>query len=283
MACDAFAGARPAVGSADLLVLLGNALLPTAWRSFDAVRAGVAPRLLIAGGIGHSTPLLYQALADEPAAGGLATAGQAEAPLLAALALRQGRLAPSQIWLESASTNCGRTRFARALLQEKGRRRRVCCWCRILMQRRTLATFQRVWQDCPAVQFTSWPTFVPRTERGAGGVTIAGPPAPCGRWIALCRCCWGDPAPARRCARLRAARARLYRPRCHSRRGGGGLYAGGGVAGRALWLSSGLSAPPGDAPAPCGRLNANGVIFSAFSVSLPALTPYNRLYNDITE
>ncbi|KMQ78447.1 hypothetical protein ABY58_08315, partial [Edwardsiella ictaluri] len=44
LACDVFAGARPAVGSADLLVLLGNALLPTAWRSFDAVRAGVAPR-----------------------------------------------------------------------------------------------------------------------------------------------------------------------------------------------------------------------------------------------
>lgn len=132
LACDAFAGARPAVGSADLLVLLGNALLPTAWRSFDAVRVGVAPRLLIAGGIGHSTPLLYQALADEPAASGLATAGQAEAPLLAALALRQGVLVPSQIWLESASTNCGENaRFARALLQEKGRRRRACCWYRI--------------------------------------------------------------------------------------------------------------------------------------------------------
>ncbi|WLJ42706.1 ElyC/SanA/YdcF family protein [Edwardsiella piscicida] len=131
LACDAFAGERPAVGSADLLVLLGNALLPTAWRSFDAVRAGVAPRLLIAGGIGHSTPLLYQALADAPAARGLATAGQAEAPLLAALALRQGLLTPSQIWLESASTNCGENaRFARALLQEKGRRRRACCWFR---------------------------------------------------------------------------------------------------------------------------------------------------------
>ncbi|WLJ42705.1 hypothetical protein Q8004_12515 [Edwardsiella piscicida] len=46
------------------------------------------------------------------------------------------------------------------------------------MQRRTLATFQRVWQDCPTVQFASWPTFVPRLERGVDGVTIAGAPAP---------------------------------------------------------------------------------------------------------
>ncbi|WFN96878.1 YdcF family protein [Edwardsiella ictaluri] len=178
LACDVFAGARPAVGSADLLVLLGNALLPTAWRSFDAVRAGVAPRLLIAGGIGHSTPLLYQALADEPAASGLATAGQAEAPLLAALALRQGVLVPSQIWLESASTNCGENaRFARALLQEKGATpSRLLLVQDPLMQRRTLATFLRVWQDRPTVQFASWPTFVPRLERSADGVTIAGAP-----------------------------------------------------------------------------------------------------------
>lgn len=44
------------------------------------------------------------------------------------------------------------------------------------MQRRTLATFLRVWQDRPTVQFASWPTFVPRLERSADGVTIAGAP-----------------------------------------------------------------------------------------------------------
>lgn len=176
LACDEFDGQRPGVDSADLLVLLGNALLPTAWHSFAALRAGVAPRLLIAGGIGHSTPLLYQALAAEPTAAGLATAGQAEAALLATLAQTQGGIDPAQIWRETASTNCGENAcFTRALLRQKGvAPTRLLLVQDPLMQRRTLATFRRVWQDCPEIRFASWPTFVPYLACRDGQVTIGG-------------------------------------------------------------------------------------------------------------
>ncbi|STC85850.1 DUF218 domain [Edwardsiella hoshinae] len=178
LACDEFAGQRPPPASADLLILLGNALLATARASFAAVRAGVAPQLLIAGGIGHSTPLLYQALAADPVTAGFASAGRAEAELLAALARQEAGLDVQRIWLETASTNCGENaRFSRALLQAQGERpTRILLVQDPLMQRRTLATFQRVWQDQPEVSFASWPTFVPQLVWRAGQWCIDGAP-----------------------------------------------------------------------------------------------------------
>ncbi|WP_420299883.1 YdcF family protein [Edwardsiella tarda] len=178
LACDEFAGQMPPPESADLLILLGNALLPTARASFAALRAGVAPQLLIAGGIGHSTPLLYQALAADPVGVTLVCAGRAEAELLAELALSEAGIDGCRIWLEKASTNCGENaRFSRALLQAQGEMpSRILLVQDPLMQRRTLATFQRVWQDQPAVSFASWPTFVPQLVCRAGQWCIAGAP-----------------------------------------------------------------------------------------------------------
>jgi hypothetical protein len=44
-----------------------------------------------------------------------------------------------------------------------------------LMQRRTLAAFERVWQDKPAVRFISAPPFVPLLEVRGGQLAFAHP------------------------------------------------------------------------------------------------------------
>ncbi|WP_447866025.1 hypothetical protein [Rahnella bonaserana] len=61
LAFDQTSGKGPE-GEPSLMILLGNAILPTAEAAFQALAQGRISRLLIAGGIGHSTELLYQAV-----------------------------------------------------------------------------------------------------------------------------------------------------------------------------------------------------------------------------
>ena len=148
---------------ADVLVLLGNAVLVTAERAFQAFRAGVAPTLLIVGGVGHATDFLYQAVNRHPVYRVVETDGRSEADILRDIALRFFGLPAEHILLENQSTNCGENaKLARRTLQAAGQCPRTLILTQDpLMQRRTDATFRQIWADEPAVRFINWPTLVP--------------------------------------------------------------------------------------------------------------------------
>ena len=107
-ALDGAALAR-ATGSptADALVLLGNSVLHTAERAFEAFAAGAARWLVIAGGIGHSTAILRDALAAHPRYRDALGPDLPEAELLARVAVGHFGLDPARLVLETESTNCG--------------------------------------------------------------------------------------------------------------------------------------------------------------------------------
>ena len=158
-------------GKADLLVLLGNAVLVTAERAFQAISAGVAPKILIAGGVGHATELLYRAVKQHPLYHDIATAGRSEAEILRDIGLGFFGLTDEHILLENQSTNCGENALrARQVLTAAGERPRTLILTQDpLMQRRTDASFRQVWWDSPDVRFINWPTLVPGFDVKGGG------------------------------------------------------------------------------------------------------------------
>src|SRR5471032_2913545 len=163
LALDQTGGATPnqmARSEPQLLILLGNAILPVAERAFTVLSRGAVEKILIAGGIGHSTDLLNQAVKGHANYHVIATEGRSEAAIL----------------LDIASTNCGDNAVqARRVLEQAGEpAARIILTQDPLMQRRTDASFRKVWQDRPEVQFINWPTFTPQIEQRGDGLAYRG-------------------------------------------------------------------------------------------------------------
>lgn len=180
----------PAPEDTQLVVLAGNAVVPTIEAACRLVNEG-GGTLLISGGIGHSTSFLYDAIAAHPRYHSLDTDGKPEATLLAEVAHSYWQIPRERILLEEKSTNCGENaRFTRRLLEEKG-----LCPSRATviqdptMQRRTMATFARVWQDAAdAPRWLSYPGYRPELINTPEGVAWKTPQAglwPVARYLSL--------------------------------------------------------------------------------------------------
>lgn len=155
----------------DCIIWAGNAVLHTAEQAFRLVRDGTIPRILLSGGVGHSTRLLWQAVARHEDYRTVTVEGRAEACILKDIAERFWNIDPLRILLEDASTNSGENAvFSRQVLEDRD----IAADAILLvqdptMQRRTDATFRHIWRDRPSVRFYNWPTFTPRvalTENG---------------------------------------------------------------------------------------------------------------------
>lgn len=177
----------PALPQVDVVVLAGNAVIPT----IDAACRLAAERevpLLISGGVGHSTNYLYEAVRQDTRYRMLPVVGRPEAHVLADIAHDYWQIPRSRLVVEDQSTNCGENaRFTRTTLENGGiPHRRGIVIQGPTMQRRTMATFARVWQgdDAATVAELSrllagagadrWSTGV----RGRRGGAVAGRPLP---------------------------------------------------------------------------------------------------------
>lgn len=153
----------PAVSDAEIIILAGNAVIPT----IDAacqLAANTELPLLITGGIGHSTTFLYGAIAKHPRYNTIPTTGRAEAAILKDIATQFWKIPSEKVLTEEKSTNCGENaRFTCAMMQELNiTPTRAVIIQDPTMQRRTVATFERVWQGQESSpQWRSWPGFVP--------------------------------------------------------------------------------------------------------------------------
>ncbi|MCU6158943.1 YdcF family protein [Enterobacter bugandensis] len=174
----------------DAVILAGNAVLPT----IDAacrIASQIDVPLLISGGIGHSTPFLYEAIRNHPRYHTLPVAGRAEANILADVARAFWQIPEARLWVEDRSTNCGENaRFSWNMLKERQRTSgRVLVAQDPTMQRRTMATFARVCRDEPASpQWISHPGFTPTLQNGTEGVEFSGVNAglwPVDRYLSL--------------------------------------------------------------------------------------------------
>lgn len=173
LAQNDFPGEQPY--PSDCVVLAGNAVIPTIDAACRIAKAQGVP-LLISGGIGHSTPFLYAAIARHPRYNTIRTTGRAEAAILADIANQFWHIPAEKIWLEDRSTNCGENaHFSCALIrQAKENINTVIVVQDPTMQRRTMATFRRVTSDDPdAPRWLSFPGFVPVLCHLDGGTDFA--------------------------------------------------------------------------------------------------------------
>jgi len=136
---------------ADLLVLMGSAVLESVEMAARAWYEGLVPRILISGGIGHSTPHL------------LAKVGQRElrpeSRIFRDLLTRQYDVPDAAIEIEDQSTNCGQNaEFTRPFVN---RAQRIVLVQDPTMQRRTHACFVRSFRDLPGTQLISFAPVLP--------------------------------------------------------------------------------------------------------------------------
>lgn len=110
----------PALPQVDVVVLAGNAVIPTIDAACRLAAAQVVP-LLISGGVGHSTGYLYEAVRQDPRYRTLLVDGRPEAHILADIAHDYWHIPHSRLVVEDQSTNCGENaRFTRTTLESRG-------------------------------------------------------------------------------------------------------------------------------------------------------------------
>ena len=151
---------------ADVLVLLGNSVLHTVTSVAAGMKSGVADQLLIVGGNGHSTEHLREAVRAFWPYQDVAVDDRAEAEIMRDLLVQAHGLGKASILIETESTNCGaNAENTRRLLESQGLRpEHVILVQDPTMQRRTWASFRRVWGVEHPIRFLNCPTFVPQVR-----------------------------------------------------------------------------------------------------------------------
>ena len=163
---------KPLPAQADGILLAGNAVMPTIDAACELAATNKLP-LVISGGIGHSTPFLYSAIARHPRYNKVRTTGRTEAAIIGDIARQFWKIPAEKVILEERSTNCGENaRFSLALLRERGVALKTLVVVQDpTMQRRTMATFARVLAESHTDLFcVSYPGFTPILENGSHGL-----------------------------------------------------------------------------------------------------------------
>lgn len=156
----------------DVLVLCGSAVLATLDTAAEAMHTGRAGRLLVTGGVGHSTIHLREAVRLDPRYADVATEGRSEAAVMAEILIRHHGVTEEVVSIEEESAHCG----ANAELSVALLRRSPGPWRSLLlvqdptMQRRTHACFHRALRADHTVRISSRAPFVPAAPVGDGPV-----------------------------------------------------------------------------------------------------------------
>lgn len=166
----------------DCIVICASAVLRSAEILFETLqkRPSLTKALVLCGGIGHSTELLYDAVESHPIFSQIADKirGLPEAKVLEhildrffdrSLITKEG----CQILLEPRSTNCGQNAsFCRKVLDEAGFSTPATC---IVIQDptmmlRTRVSFEKAYEDALSpISFASCPVFVPLMQLSPDG------------------------------------------------------------------------------------------------------------------
>ena len=151
------------VPHADVLVLCGSAVLAAIDIAATAFQDGLADRVLVSGGVGHSTPHLRQAVRGDPRYGDVSTDARPESAIIAEILRRHHAVPDAAILIEAESTNCGENaEFSVDLLKLTPLKlRSILLLQDPTMQRRTHECFRRSLRDAAGVRVLSYAPFVP--------------------------------------------------------------------------------------------------------------------------
>ena len=165
---------KPLPVQAGCIVLAGNAVIPTIDAACELAATHKIP-MVISGGIGHSTPFLYAAIARHARYNKVRTTGRTEAAIIGDIARQFWKIPADKLILEERSTNCGENaRFSWALIREHSLDVKTLVVVQDpTMQRRTMATFARVLEEVNhEVRCVSYPGFTPELNNGSHGLSF---------------------------------------------------------------------------------------------------------------
>lgn len=164
----------------DLLILFGGSIPYGCELAAQAYRAGMARRMAIVGGEGHTTPFLRAHLKRRMPS--LEVEGRMESDVIAGYLGAQFGLRREELLLEDRSTNCGENvHFALEMVKRAGLRPESLLILQdSSMQRRMDATFRRVWTQWP-VKLINYAAYRAHVVAQEGGLAFA-PPVPWGMW-----------------------------------------------------------------------------------------------------
>ena len=156
----------------DVLVLCGSAVLASLDVAAAAFHDAVVRRILVSGGVGHSTPYLSRAIGDHPVFRDVDAQDRSEGSVLAEILQRHFDVPAAALTIEEESTNCGENaEFSLRLLARWSDVRTAVVVQDPTMQRRTHASFDHHLRGGPSMEVVSFAPFVPRV--GADGVRPA--------------------------------------------------------------------------------------------------------------
>ncbi|RAL11931.1 YdcF family protein [Aspergillus homomorphus CBS 101889] len=177
LAHEQFPAAQPPPHAVDCIVICVSAILYQAEAVFTFLAANphATKTLVFCGGIGHSTPYLYEAVSNNPKYAHLAPEiqGQPEARVLHTIftkcfeAVASGfRKAGGNLLVEDQSTNCGQNAIDTRRLLERNAipaPNSVIIVQDPTMARRTIASFVKAFKPSTP-DLLSWPIIVPRVS-----------------------------------------------------------------------------------------------------------------------
>jgi uncharacterized SAM-binding protein YcdF (DUF218 family) len=159
------------VQAADLLILLGSSLIYTAELAAEVMKNGVAEKLMIVGGIGHSTSYLVQNINNHPVYKDIKTEDRAEADIFKDILVNYLGVDDKKIIIENKSTNCGsNAKEALKVIKELSLSiKSVILIQDPTMQLRSYASFRQEWKEEKGVTFINYSPFIPILESAEGG------------------------------------------------------------------------------------------------------------------
>jgi uncharacterized SAM-binding protein YcdF (DUF218 family) len=180
LALDDFAGlglGPEIVHELDVIALLGNQVMATLTVACALMQRATGVVLLLSGGIGHSTPLLYDNLRrssyGELVREGLVLETMAEAEMFAAVAQAAFQIPSGRILVENRSTNTAENaRYSLQILHATNRGQGPILIVQDpTMQRRSMLTWERAAGiDRWGARALSYAVFVPQVEPGPDGM-----------------------------------------------------------------------------------------------------------------
>lgn len=146
----------------DMLLLLGNSILYTMSATADAYKMGLCDKIMIAGGIGHSTEILRNNVLKDNRFKNISVKGKSEADIFYSILVDYYEIPPEKIIIENKSTNCGSNALeALKIIKAQGLNiKTIILMQDPIMQLRTYAAFKKIWkgEDTIIINFSP---FIP--------------------------------------------------------------------------------------------------------------------------
>ena len=161
--------------AADLLVLLGSSLVYPLKLAAKAIQEGLVKKLMLVGGIGHSTHYLYENIRKHSEYDSIPTTGRAEADIYKDILTQIYKVKEEDILIENQSTNCGsNAKNAFELFSEsKLDARSFIIMQDPTMQLRTYASFLHEWPAADNL-FINFSPYIPYLSVIDGKTLITG-------------------------------------------------------------------------------------------------------------